>query len=175
MYRVETDCTVLVRTLAASHWRFRNLKTHGRTPLDQWWARSRRLYLHSTTQHRNTKTNIHASSGIRTHDPSNQEAKTYVSDRAAAGTGWNWIISLNNLTYCQYSDIMLYWVKYVCAITASGVPGGNFVSMNLFSTLCGWLAQRLGWRVKGWIWPSEQPRSAKANSWLDYEMGDREC
>jgi hypothetical protein len=61
----------------------------------------------------------------------------------------------------------------VCAITASGVPGGTFVSMNRFSTLCGWLAQRQGWRVKGWIWPSEKPRSAKANSWLDYQMGDR--
>jgi hypothetical protein len=29
-----------------------------------------------------------------------------------------------------------------CAITASGVPGGTFVSMNRFSTLCGWLAQK---------------------------------
>jgi hypothetical protein len=61
----------------------------------------------------------------------------------------------------------------VCAITASGVPGGTLVSMNRFSTLCGWLAQRQVWRVKGWIWPSKQPRSAKANSWLDYQMGDR--
>jgi hypothetical protein len=25
----------------------------------------------------------------------------------------------------------------VCAITASGVPGGTFVSMNRFITLCG--------------------------------------
>jgi hypothetical protein len=46
----------------------------------------------------------------------------------------------------------------VCAITASGVPGGTFVSMNRFSILCGWLAQRQGWRVKRWIWPSEQAR-----------------
>jgi hypothetical protein len=37
----------------------------------------------------------------------------------------------------------------VCAITASGVADGTFVSMNRFSTLCGWLAQRQGWRVKG--------------------------
>jgi hypothetical protein len=69
----------------------------------------------------------------------------------------------------------------VCAITASGVPGGTLVSMNRFSTLCGWLAQRQGWRVKGWIWPSKQARSARANSWLDYhrplekeEMGEGE-
>jgi hypothetical protein len=57
----------------------------------------------------------------------------------------------------------------VCAIAASGVPGGTFVSMNRFSTLYGWSVQRQGWRVKGWIWSSEQARSAKANSWLDYQ------
>jgi hypothetical protein len=37
----------------------------------------------------------------------------------------------------------------VCAITASGMPGGTLVSMNRFSTLCGWLAQRQGRGVKG--------------------------
>jgi hypothetical protein len=26
---------------------------------------------------------------------------------------------------------------------------------------CGWLVQRQGWRVKGWIWSSEQARSAR--------------
>jgi hypothetical protein len=56
----------------------------------------------------------------------------------------------------------------VCAITASGVPGGTLDSMNSFSTLCGWLVQRQGWRVKGWMWSREQARSAKPNSWLDY-------
>jgi hypothetical protein len=35
---------------------------------------SQGLYLHRTTQHRKTRTNIHALSGIRTHDPSNQPA-----------------------------------------------------------------------------------------------------
>jgi hypothetical protein len=39
------------------------------------------LYLHRTTQHRKTRTNIHALSGIRTHDPSNQSAKTHASDQ----------------------------------------------------------------------------------------------
>jgi hypothetical protein len=37
----------------------------------------RPLYLHRTTQHRNTKTNIHALSGIRTRDPSYRAAKIY--------------------------------------------------------------------------------------------------
>jgi hypothetical protein len=57
----------------------------------------------------------------------------------------------------------------VCAIITSGVPGDSFVSMNRFSALFGWLAQRQGWRVKGWIWPSEEPWSAKSNSRLDYQ------
>jgi hypothetical protein len=45
--------------------------TRGKTPLDKWSARRKGLYLH-TTQHINT--NIHALGGIRTRDPSNQEA-----------------------------------------------------------------------------------------------------
>jgi hypothetical protein len=44
---------------------------------------SQGLYLHRTTQHRKTRTNIHALSGIRTHDPSNQPTKTHASDRTA--------------------------------------------------------------------------------------------
>jgi hypothetical protein len=80
---VISDSTVLVRTLAATHSRFRNvIKTLGltlMTPLDEWSAHRKGLYLRRTTQHRNTKTNIHASSGIRTQDPSNQAAKTYVN------------------------------------------------------------------------------------------------
>jgi hypothetical protein len=47
-----------------------HIQTHGRTPLDEWSARRRGLYLHRTTQ----QTNIHASSGIWTRDPSNQAA-----------------------------------------------------------------------------------------------------
>jgi hypothetical protein len=48
---------------------------------------SQGFYLHRTTQHRKTRTNIHALSGIRTHDPSNQPAKTQASDRTATVTG----------------------------------------------------------------------------------------
>jgi hypothetical protein len=70
------------------------------------------------------------------------------------------LLLLSHSRLCHYS-------------VASGVPGGTFVSMNRFSTLCGWFAQRQGWRVKEWIWPSDQPRSAKANFWLHYQMGNR--
>jgi hypothetical protein len=59
---------------------------------------SQGLYLHRTTQHRKTRTNIHALSGIRTHDPSNQPAKTHASDRTATMTGIAWMIGslMNN-------------------------------------------------------------------------------
>jgi hypothetical protein len=40
------------------------------------------LYLHRTTQHRKTRTHIHAPSGIRTREPSVRA----VEDRAAIGT-----------------------------------------------------------------------------------------
>jgi hypothetical protein len=40
------------------------------------------LCLHRTTQHRKTMTNIHALSGIQTHDSSVQEVKTHVLDHA---------------------------------------------------------------------------------------------
>jgi hypothetical protein len=50
--------------------------------------------LHRTIQQRNTKTNIHAPSGIRTHDPSNQAAKTYATDHVDTGTGGTYIIGL---------------------------------------------------------------------------------
>jgi hypothetical protein len=48
---------------------------------------SQGLYLHRTTQYRKTRTNIHALSGIQTHDPSNQPAKTHAADRKATVTG----------------------------------------------------------------------------------------
>jgi hypothetical protein len=33
--------------------------------------------------------------------------------------------------------VFIFFPVPVCAITASGVPGGTLVSMNRFSTLCG--------------------------------------
>jgi hypothetical protein len=44
------------------------------------------LYLHTTTQRRKTKINIHATSGIRTHDISHQVIKAYDSGNVITGT-----------------------------------------------------------------------------------------
>jgi hypothetical protein len=59
---------------------------------------SQGLYLHRTTQHRKTLTNIHALSGIRTHDPSSQPAKTHASDRTATVTGITIITTASTTT-----------------------------------------------------------------------------
>jgi hypothetical protein len=78
--------TVIIRTRASSHMRFLELFKHTVGLLGRVISPSQGLYLHRTTQHRNTRTNIHALSGIRTHDPSNQPAKTHASDRTATVT-----------------------------------------------------------------------------------------
>jgi hypothetical protein len=68
--------------LAASLRKFRNLiKTLCRTSLDEWSARSKGLYLDRMAQHRNTKTNVHASIRVLTHHPSNQASRTYALAR----------------------------------------------------------------------------------------------
>jgi hypothetical protein len=76
------------RTMAASRiGGFLNYFRHMVGLLGRVISPSHGLYLHRTTQHRKTRTNIHASSGIRTHDLSNQLAKTHASDRTATVTG----------------------------------------------------------------------------------------
>jgi hypothetical protein len=45
-----------------------------------------------------------------------------------------WLLLLSRSRLCHYSV---------------GVPGGTLVSMNRFSTLCGWLVQQQEWRMKG--------------------------
>jgi hypothetical protein len=60
---------------------------------------SQGLYLHRTTQHKKTRTNIHALSGIRTHDSSNQPTKTHASDRTATVTGMSYLYTVNKLKF----------------------------------------------------------------------------
>jgi hypothetical protein len=45
------------------------------------------LYLHRTAQHRKTRTNIHASNDVRTHNPNFRAIKAHALDRAATVTG----------------------------------------------------------------------------------------
>jgi hypothetical protein len=77
---------------------------------------SQGLYLHRTTQHKKTRTNIHVLSGIRTHhDPSNLPAKTHASDRTATVTGFSKRYpNLNNsLFLCEFNLIVTVVPKYL--------------------------------------------------------------
>jgi hypothetical protein len=75
-----------------------HIQTHGRTPLDEWSASRRDLYLHRTTQRINT-TNIHAPRGIRTRDPSNQAAAHLrLRPRGHWHRRWNYMDRENLLT-----------------------------------------------------------------------------
>jgi hypothetical protein len=71
--------------------RFLELFRHMVGLLERVISPSQGLYLNRTTLHRKTRTNIHALRGIRTHDPSNQPAKTHASDRTATVTGIGFI------------------------------------------------------------------------------------
>jgi hypothetical protein len=75
--------------------------TFGRTPLGEWSTRRKGLYLHRTKQHKNTRTNIHALSGIRTHDLSAQKMKAYASDRAATGTSYKMTYDVSTVLVLQ--------------------------------------------------------------------------
>jgi hypothetical protein len=76
------------RILAASHiGGFLNNIRHMVGLLGRVISPSQGLYLHMRTQHRKTRTNIHALGEIRTHDRSNQPAKLHASDRTATVTG----------------------------------------------------------------------------------------
>jgi hypothetical protein len=77
---------------------------------------SQGLYLHRTTQHRKTRTKIHALSGNRTHDPSNQPAKTHASDRTATVTGIVSFTFQNN----KSETVILPTVMYGCELLILG-------------------------------------------------------
>jgi hypothetical protein len=94
--------------------RFLELFRHMLGLLGRVISSSQGLYLHRT-KHRKTRTNIHALSGIRTHDPSNQPAKTHASDRTATVTGirrpYNNLISTTHTSVLGV--VLLYLGLYI--------------------------------------------------------------
>ena len=62
---------------------YQHTTTAGKTPLYEWSARRRGLYLQNTQQTRQKK----KTSGIRTRNPSNQRMQTYAVYRRAIGIG----------------------------------------------------------------------------------------
>jgi hypothetical protein len=79
------SCKDLGRLTPEVSW---SIETLGRTPLDEWSTRRKGLYLHRTTQHRNTtdKTSM-PRTRFEPKIPVTKRPQTYALDRAATGTG----------------------------------------------------------------------------------------
>jgi hypothetical protein len=113
-----------LKDLGRLTYRFLELFRHTVGLLGRVISPSQGLYLHRTTQHRKTRTNIHALSGIRTHDPSNQPAKTHASDRTATVTDI-YLYTMYNLYIYVYGPMWerekylhlifrrVYWIYYL--------------------------------------------------------------
>jgi hypothetical protein len=62
-------------------------KTRGKTPLDEWSARRRGLYLHRITQHKHKRQTSMPRAGFETTIPATERPQTYALDRVATGIG----------------------------------------------------------------------------------------
>ena len=83
--------------------------TLGRTPLDEWPARRRDLYL--PTQH-SQETDIQAAGGIRTHNPS----KPAAADPRLRPRG-HWDRAINNYTMDKVKKKDIMWVVFSSLLT----------------------------------------------------------
>ena len=82
--------------------------TLGRTPLDGWSARCRELYLTPTTLTRD----IHATGGIRTHNPKSERPQTHALDRDAKKHGDGNIITKIRTPCSAYrSCVEVHWQR----------------------------------------------------------------
>jgi len=131
------------RAMAFSFVRFQNYTqrrtTFGRTPLVEWSARRRDLYL---TQHLQG-TDIHALVGFEPTISAGERQQTYALDRAATGIGYQLLIlneSVNRITCCNLIVALscqgtphLFW-KQGCNKIPTGTysePGGSSIHPSI--------------------------------------------
>jgi len=69
--------------------------TVDRTPLDEWSARHRNLYLKTHNAHKR-QISVHPS-GMWTRIPTREQLQTYALDRADTGTGWINLIQIQKM------------------------------------------------------------------------------
>jgi hypothetical protein len=75
------------------------------TPWTRCRSIARPLYPHRTTQHRNTRTNIHALSGIRTHNHSIQSVKLRDLDHVVTVIGHHILLGWSNEGVRDWQDM----------------------------------------------------------------------
>jgi hypothetical protein len=116
--------TVLQDPDRLTYRRFLELFRHTVGLLGRVISPSQGLYLHRTTQHWKTRTNIHALSGIRTHNPSNQPAKTQASDRTAGVTGNHptitYAIQKRSMNHSRIENLKSHWPRWFVLKSSSG-------------------------------------------------------
>ena len=102
--------------------------TVGRTPLDEWSARRRDLYL--TTHNTNNRQISMPPVGFETTISAGERPKTYALDRAATGTGWSKVvlikINLNSGCICK-----VFW-KNVCMRDRSPISNETVMRLRAF-------------------------------------------
>jgi hypothetical protein len=104
-----------------------HIRTHGRTPVDEWSAHCRGLYLHRTTQHINTRQTSMPRAAFEPTNPATKLPQTYALNRAAT-----WIVYWKSF---MNSNLSLMWEPRVSRATS-----------NRYSTSCHtfW---RISWSV----------------------------
>jgi hypothetical protein len=68
---------------------------------------SQGLYLHRTTQHRKTRTNIHALSGIRTRDPVYERSRPAPHTARPLDRHYYWLLEHNSATFKKFRIMSL--------------------------------------------------------------------
>jgi hypothetical protein len=119
-----------LKDLGRLTYRFLDLFRHMVGRLGRVISPSQGLYLHRARQHRKTWANIHALSGIRTHDPSNQPAKTHASDRTATVTGFVIFKSVTITFVLVHTDVTERKILILFNVTLS-------IILNCESSVCG--------------------------------------
>jgi hypothetical protein len=97
---------------------------------------SQGLYLHRKTQHRKTRTNIHDLSGIRTHDPSNQPAKTHASDRTVTVTSFLEVQCSPDITLSFIPRIRIYRGSFLFPVSFKEILRKKIWSLLLQTSHC---------------------------------------
>jgi len=109
---------------------------HGRTPLDEWSARHRDLYL--TTHNILERQDFHAPAGLEPTIPASDWPQTHAFDREAAGRVEYWYLVARQIFYFYYRDVSpcrssTVVRRFIWRVSYAGTDSVsiNFVGYNL--------------------------------------------
>jgi uncharacterized protein YjbI with pentapeptide repeats len=89
-----------------------HIQAHGRTPLDEWSARRRGLYLHRTTKtYKHNRQTSMPLAGFEPATPATKRPQTYALERVATGIGTLHYITLHYITL-HYATLRYATLRY---------------------------------------------------------------